>query len=165
MNSVWVTLPRESLEEHQRNNDTRSSLTSSRPGIDTLNSIDDFQAWPHLRQREAFEMPRLRRRAEREYERDLEMVEAFKVFCIEKAQADAKAAKPVKKKAPDRPSRPAAQSSSIKVNPGPRPNKDSRPESTQPSIVEHVEFSQPSQHPSHSPADHANNPLISSGEN
>jgi hypothetical protein len=110
-------------------------------------------------QREAFEMPKLRRKAEIEYEREIEMAHAFADYCIEQNQKrkekqnssmEAEAGKTVTRKTPVRSPHKADQSRSIKVDQGSRANQGARPESTEPAIAEHVEFGQASQHASSS---------------
>jgi hypothetical protein len=150
--------------------------------LGTLLKIGQFllklQQAAYRAEREALELPRLRRQAAREHEAQLEMAAAWKEFCAEqvkeedkeKSRLDAKAKIAAKRKAPVRTSRKAVQSSSIKVNQGSRANQGSRPESTEPTILEHVEFGQGSRHPSSSSqtsppsfssADHEKTTLIS----
>jgi hypothetical protein len=96
-------------------------------------------------QREAFEMPPLKRKAEIEHEKEREMVAAFIAYCIEndqeqkKASSEATAGKTVERKTPVRTPRETSQSRSIKVDQGSRAKQDSRPESTEPATVEKVE--------------------------
>jgi hypothetical protein len=111
----------------------------------------------HRAEREAFELAKLRRQAAQEHEQELEIAAAYKEYCAqramqkdkEKSRLDPTAKEAVKRKPYVRTSRPAVQSSSLKPAKGSRANQVSRPESTEPAIMENVEFAQNGRHPSH----------------
>jgi hypothetical protein len=91
----------------------------------------------------------------------------------EKLRLEKKARKAARRKARVQTPSSAGESSPVKVNKGSSADQGSRPESTEPTPVENVEFRQDSKHPSSSsnssspsfsPADHENRKLNSQPE-
>jgi hypothetical protein len=111
--------------------------------------IIKLQKAAHLAERQALELPRLRRKVEEE---ELQHREAFKAFfahCYENVDENGnipspweverkKAKEAAAQKPPVRSSRPEAQSKPVKVDKGSRANQGALPKSTQPTVVEDV---------------------------
>jgi hypothetical protein len=97
-------------------------------------------------EREALQLPLLRRKAADDYQTSIDIEADYKEYCDQikmiRAQnsLDVRKAKTtVKRKTPVRSPRPPVQSRSIKADHGSHPNQASRPESTERAVVENVE--------------------------
>jgi hypothetical protein len=108
-----------------------------------------LQKAAHLAERQALELPRLRRKVEEEELQHREALKAFIAHCYENVDENGnipspweverkKAKEAAAQKPPVRSTRPEAQSKPVKVDKASRPNQAERPESTEPPVVEYV---------------------------
>jgi hypothetical protein len=119
-------------------------------------------------EKEVLERRKLKDLADLKEAERLRMMAAWPVFLAqeakkeeaEKLRLEKKARKAARRKARVQTPSSAGQSSPVKVDKGSCADQGSRPESTEPTLVENVEFRQDSKHPSN-----ASSPSLSSADN